>query len=158
VFLSATTCVLLLAGCGDDSSKEESSATTTPSAATSVAKSNACPAEGCKVRITDATKGPNGEIILTFDANYTPDMAHNHFHVFWDHFKPEQVSDDAERTHHVKQGDWVPTADNPYTTGEAVSVKVRESSTRVCVTAGDRDHVVVDPKLFECRDVSGLLT
>ena len=158
LFVTATTCLVVLGGCGDDGGKKQSAATTTPPPPTQVTTPNACPADGCQVRIAEATKAPNGELVLTFAANYTPDVARNHFHVYWDNFKPEQVSDDAERTHHVKQGDWVPTADNPYTTGEAASVKMRGSSTHVCVTAGDRDHVVIDPKLFDCRDVSGLLT
>ena len=33
---------------------------------------------------------------------------------------------------------------------------VRQTSSRVCVTAGDRDHNVLDPTIVDCRDVSAL--
>ena len=150
--------VLLVGACGegdDEDSAAESEGTTTTA---ETAKPNTCQADGCQVRFTNATRAGDGELVLTFDANFTPEDAGNHFHVFWDTFKPEQVSDDAERKHKVKQGDWEPTAANPFTTANAASVKTRGESTKVCVTAGDRDHNVLNPELFDCRDVSTLLT
>jgi len=117
---------------------------------------NACPADGCRATITSAT-GAGGEVQLTFDANFDADLARNHFHVFWDTYTAEQVSDDAEPRFRVQQGNWVPTDDNPYTTSDEVSVKVRQGSTRLCVTAGDRNHNVIDPSIVDCRDVSDLL-
>jgi hypothetical protein len=94
---------------------------------------------------------------LAFSGNYTSFFSLNHFHVFWDTFKPEQVSDNAERTYNVTQGSWEPTADNPYTTAGTASTAVRGESTRICVTPGDRDHNVIDPKIVECRDISQYL-
>jgi hypothetical protein len=38
-----------------------------------------------------------------------------------------------------------------------VSVDTRGGSTTICVTAGDRDHAVIDSALVDCRDVSDLL-
>ena len=58
----------------------------------------------------------------------------------------------------VTQGEWVPTGDYPqYVTEGAVSTSVRGDSHTVCVTAGDRDHNVIDSSLVNCRDVSALL-
>ena len=156
LLLTAAVSLAVLGACGDDD--DEDAADTTDTTAESGEAPNACPSDGCKVKIANVTKAPDGELVVAMDANYTPDDARNHFHVFWDTFKPEQVSDDAERKHNVTQGDWVPTAENPFTTVDAVSVKVRGQSTKVCVTAGDRDHNVIDPKLFDCRDVASLLT
>jgi hypothetical protein len=121
-----------------------------------VPAANACPAEGCKVKITSVTK-VGAELKIGFEANYLPDVSRNHFHVYWDTFTSKQVSNDAEPRFKVKQGAWVPTADNPFTTADAVAVAQRGQSTTVCVTAGDRHHNVIDPNLFDCRDVSALL-
>ena len=164
VALSALGLSALFVSCAEGEDEAVSTSTssaaaggTTSSVASARAAPNACPAEGCRVRITSATR-EGSEIKLSFEANYTPDAARNHFHVYWDTYSARQVSDNAEPRFGVKQGEWVPTADNPFTTTEAVSVAARQSSTRLCVTAGDRDHNVIDPEAVDCRDVSGLLT
>jgi hypothetical protein len=108
------------------------------------------------VRFVSATRSGD-EIRLTFEANYTPDVSRNHFHVFWDTYTSKQVSVDAARRFGLSVGNWLPTADNPFVTTGPVSVRVRGQSRKVCVTAGDRDHNVIDPSLVDCRDVSGLL-
>lgn len=154
----------LLAACGGNSGKRSTATTATTAATTATTASgsaappaNACPPDGCQVRIADVSRA-GAELRLRFDTNYTPDMSRNHVHVFWDTFTAKQVSDDAERRFGVTQGDWVPTADNPYTTGDAASVSQRGQSHRICVTAGDRDHNVLNPDLVDCRDVSNLLS
>ena len=144
----------VLTSCGGGGKR--AAVTTTTASRPSAAPANACPPDGCRVRIVDVTRAGD-ELRLAFDANYTPDESRNHFHVYWDTFTAQQVSDDAERRFGVKQGDWVPTADNPYTTGDVASVKARGQSHTICVTAGDRHHNVLDPRLFDCRDVSRLL-
>jgi hypothetical protein len=76
--------------------------------------------------------------------------------VYWDIYTADQVSNDAA-TRGVKQGEWVPTDDYPeFVTTGAVSTAVRKGSTKVCVTAGDRDHNVIDSSIVNCRDVSDL--
>ena len=56
------------------------------------------------------------------------------------------------------QGEWVPTDDDPvFVTGDVVSTTKRGSSTKVCVTAGDRDHNVIESSIVNCRDVADLL-
>lgn len=117
---------------------------------------NACPVEGCKVNFASIDKAGD-ELQLTFTANYTPEISGNHFHVYWSKFQAKQVSDNAESKFGVTQGDWEPTADNPYTTAGAVAVSQKGDSGQICVTAGDKDHNVLNPDLFECRDVAGLL-
>lgn len=126
------------------------SATATPTAA----MPNACPADGCRVSIV-AVRDAGDELTLDLQANFAPDISHNHFHVYWDRFTAEQVSDDAAPRFKVTQGDWVPTADQTFTTADAASVAKRENSARICVTAGDRDHNVIDPTLFQCHDAPG---
>lgn len=150
--LLAVAVAMAATACGGSSGK---SATTSSSAAHS-SLPNACPADGCKVRIVSVS-GAGTEMKISFDANYSPDVSRNHFHVYWDTFTAKQVSDDAEPRFHVTQGAWVPTGDNPFTTTDAVSVSVRKGSTTVCVTAGDRNHNVIDPALFDCRAVADLL-
>ncbi len=117
---------------------------------------NACPVDGCKITITDV-KPAGKELRITWNANFTPDFSKNHIHVYWDIYTANQVSNDAA-TRGVKQGEWVPTADYPeYVTEGPVSTKARKKSTTVCVTAGDRDHNVIDASIVDCRDVSDLL-
>jgi hypothetical protein len=146
---------LALAACGSDEPAADSD---TPSVGTtsSAPPSNACPVDGCVISIVDVAK-EGDEIAVTWDANFNPDVSKNHIHIFWDRYTPEQVSSDAE-ANNLKQGEWVPTDAVPtYVTGSAVSVKNRGDSTTICATAGDRDHVVIDPSLVDCRDVSALL-
>lgn len=126
-------------------------ATATPTVS-SAALPNACPAEGCSVRIV-GVRTAGTELELDLEANFAPDISNNHFHVYWDRFTAEQVSDDAAPRFGVTQGDWVPTDVDPYTTADAASLSRREGAARICVTAGDRDHNVLDPKLFQCHDV-----
>ncbi len=98
-----------------------------------------------------------GELVVTFDANFSPDIAGNHFHVYWDSFEADQVSSDAT-DRGVTQGDWHPTDEYPdYTTAEATSVSLRGDSETLCVTAGDRDHAVIDATAVTCEDVSAQL-
>lgn len=145
---------LAASGCSDDDST--SSTTTTSEDASSAAAQNACPVEGCKIAITDAV-ADGQEIRLTWEANFDPDFSKNHVHVYWDTYSADQVSNDAA-DRNVVQGEWVPTGDDPeFVTEGAVSTSARGTSTTVCVTAGDRDHNVIDSSITDCRDVSALL-
>lgn len=119
---------------------------------------NACPVDGCQVKIVSVEKAGD-ELEVTFEANYAPDFSKNHFHVWWgENYTVEQVSNNAETVHHVKQGDWHPTADYPaYTTQSSVSVKERGEATTLCVSPGDRNHDIIDVKIMDCRSVADLL-
>lgn len=141
----------LLAGCGSD---EGTSASTAPAGDGPVA--NACPAEGCSITILDVQQSGD-QLEVTWEANFLPDVSKNHIHVYWDTFKAEEVSSDAEANGFV-QGDWSPTGDYPsYITESGASVVNRGDSTTLCVTAGDRDHAVIDPTIVNCRDVADQL-
>ncbi len=129
---------------------------TTAPEPTSVAASNACPAEGCKVSF-QGIEDAGDELTLTFSSNFTPELSGNRFHVYWDRFEARQVSSDAASKHGVAQGEWQPTADNPFTTTGPAAVGRRGESTAICVTAGDKDNNVIDPAAAECRDVAGFL-
>lgn len=147
---------LTIVACGGD----EPSGGATPAApagsATVAPVANACPPEGCRITIVDAAR-EGDEIAVTWEANFKPDISRNHIHVYWDIYTADQVSSDAE-ARGVSQGEWVPTDVVPtYVTESAVSVDTRGDSTTICVTAGDRDHAVIDASLVECRDVSDLL-
>jgi hypothetical protein len=146
-----------LVGCGSDEPSGNSaggSQTTDNEAAAPVA--NACPAEGCVVTITKTAK-EGSEIAVTWETNFAPDVSKNHIHIYWDKYTADQVSSDAE-ARGVKQGEWVPTDKFPtYVTQGPVSVKNRGNSTTLCVTAGDRDHAVIDSSIVDCQDVSDLL-
>ena len=43
---------------------------------------NACPVDGCQVKIVGVKKS-GGELEVTLEANFMPDMSKNHFHVWW---------------------------------------------------------------------------
>lgn len=117
---------------------------------------NACPADGCTIQITNVA--PSGdELEITWEANFLPDVSRNHIHVYWDTFKAEEVSSDAE-ANGFTQGDWVPTDIYPvYVSDGALSVANRAESTTICVTSADRDHAVIDPSDVQCVDVSSHL-
>ena len=125
------------------------------SAALAQDATNACPVDGCKVSIASVEKAGD-ELKLRFDANFAPDLSKNHIHVWWgENFTVEQVSNNAEPVYGVKQGEWHPTDDYPdYTTQSAVSVAVRGDATTICVSAADRNHDILDVKLFECESVA----
>lgn len=117
---------------------------------------NACPPEGCSIQIMSVEKSES-ELVLGWTANFLPDVSRNHIHVYWDNFKAEQVSSDAE-ANGFEQGDWVPTSAYPsYTTEGAMSLSSRGESTIICVTAANRDHKVLDPGAVHCMDVSANL-
>lgn len=117
---------------------------------------NVCPPEGCRVEITAAERQA-GELELSFEANFAPDLARNHLHVYWDNFSTEQVSVDAAVRFGVRQGDWAETDENPYVTGGAASVGARGESMSICATASDLNHGVIDPQLADCFDVGELV-
>lgn len=117
--------------------------------------SNACPVDGCMVRIVSVE--PKGdELQLTLDANFTPDFSKNHVHVWWGElFDVKQVSNNAEPVYKVKQGSWHPTDEYPtYVTQSAASVAARNGAVTLCVSAADRNHDILDPALFECQSVA----
>jgi hypothetical protein len=157
--------LLVLTGCGDDDDADPESDTSAADTGADTAAGagdtseagagNACPPDGCTIAIAaiGADAGA-GELVLTFDANFSPDIAGNHFHVYWDTFEADQVSSDAA-DRGVTQGDWHPTDEYPdYTTTEATSVSQRGESATLCVTAGDRDHAVIDATAVNCVDAT----
>jgi hypothetical protein len=155
VLVSISLLALVLVGCGSNEPTAGSGSDET-TAGSEAPVANACPAEGCKIRIVDAARD-GGEIAVTWEANFAPDISKNHIHVYWDIYSADQVSSDAE-ARDVTQGEWVPTDAMPtYVTESAVAVATRGDSTTICVTAGDRDHAVIDSALVDCRDVADLL-
>ena len=116
---------------------------------------NACPVDGCEVRIEQVTRSGE-ELALTFKSNFTPDVSKNHFHVWWgENFTVQQVGRNAEPVYNVKQGRWHRHADYPtYTTQGAASTKVRGQATTICVSAADRHHNILDVKKYHCADAS----
>jgi hypothetical protein len=119
---------------------------------------NACPVDGCAIKIIGVKKS-GSELELTLESNFTPDMSKNHIHVWWgENYKIEQVSNNAETVHHVKQGDWHPMADYPtYITQSAVSTTARGDAKTICVSPADRNHDILDVKVLHCVDVSSQL-
>ena len=116
---------------------------------------NACPVDGSLVSIIEVAP-KDGELSITFEANFTPDNARNHLHVWWgEQYTVEQVGRNAQSDFSVEQGKWHRHDDYPnYLTTGAASVTVRADATTLCVTAADRGHNVLDAALFNCIDVS----
>ena len=116
---------------------------------------NACPVDGCEVKIM-GMKRAGDELELTFEANFTPDVSKNHLHVWWgEKFTVEQVGRNAEPVHGVTKGSWHRHDDYPtYITQGAASTSERGDATTVCVSAADRNHNILDIKLYNCVDAS----
>lgn len=119
---------------------------------------NACPVDGCVVTITGIAEAGD-ELSVTFDANFTPDVAKNHFHVWWgEQYTVKQVGRNAKSMFGVEQGRWHRHDDYPnYVTTNAASTGARDGATTLCVTAADRDHNVLDATLFHCMDAAAYL-
>ncbi|CAB1084926.1 hypothetical protein D1AOALGA4SA_12427 [Olavius algarvensis Delta 1 endosymbiont] len=126
--------------------------------ATAASMPNACSVDGCDVKIVGVTKA-GGELEITFESNFMPDVSKNHFHVWWgENFTVEQVSRNAQTVHGVEQGRWHRHADYPsYVTQGAASTSVRGQATTICVSAADRNHNILDVKVYDCVDVSDKL-
>ena len=92
-------------------------------------------------------------------ANFTPDMSKNHIHVWWgENYTVKQVSNNAEPVYKVKQGEWHPMADYPvYVTQSSASTKVHGNAKALCVSPADRNHDILEVKIFKCMDVSSAL-
>jgi len=116
---------------------------------------NACPVDGCDVKILEVTRAGD-ELELTLESNFTPDVSKNHFHVWWgENFTVEQVGRNAQTVHGVKQGRWHRHADYPiYITQGAASTSVRGEAVTICISPADRNHNILDVKVFHCVDVS----
>lgn len=149
--------VVLVGACGSDG--DEAAPATTAASSEAQADgpaANACPPEGCEITIT-SVEPAGDELAVTWNANFLPDFSRNHIHVFWDDVNADQVSSDAE-SRGVEQGTWTPTDEYPvYVTGSETSLSTRPDSTTLCVTAADRDHVVIDSSIVHCMDVSAQL-
>jgi hypothetical protein len=119
---------------------------------------NACPVDGCDVKILEVTRSGD-ELEITFKANFMPDVSKNHFHVWWgENFTVEQVGRNAQTVHGVEQGRWHRHADYPtYITQGAASTSVRGDAVTICVSSADRNHNILDVKVFHCVDVSDKL-
>lgn len=119
---------------------------------------NACPVDGCVVEVS-AVESAGKELKLTFQANFTPDVAKNHFHVWWgENFTVKQVGRSAVTEHGVKQGKWHRHADHPtYITTGAASTGVRGKATTICVSAADRNHNILDVAIYHCKDADSHL-
>ena len=119
---------------------------------------NACPVDGCEVKIV-GVKRSGAELELTFDSNFTPDNSKNHFHVWWgENFTVEQVGRNAAPLYGVKQGQWHRHDDYPtYITQGAASTSVRGDAVTLCVSAADRNHNILDVKIYHCVDVKDKL-
>lgn len=118
---------------------------------------NACPVDGCEVKIVNVKQSGN-ELALTFEANFKPDVSKNHLHVWWgENFEVEQVGRNA-KAFGVEKGKWHRHDDYPsYTTTGAASTSIRDGAVTICVTAADRDHNVLDAGLYHCVDASSHL-
>jgi hypothetical protein len=113
--------------------------------------------DGCEVEIIEVNRAGD-ELVITFKANFMPDVSKNHLHVWWgENFDVKQVGRNA-KTFGVEKGKWHRHDDYPkYTTTGAASTSIRGSAVTVCVTAADRNHNILDATLFNCVDASSYL-
>lgn len=118
---------------------------------------NACPVDGCEVRIV-AIEPAGDELKITFEANFKPDVSKNHLHVWWgEQYDVKQAGRNAG-SFGMEKGKWHRHDDYPeYVTTGAASTSIRNGAVTVCVTAADRNHNVLDANLFHCVDASAHL-
>ncbi len=118
---------------------------------------NACPVDGCEVRILEV-KAAGDELALSFESNFKPDVSKNHLHVWWgEKYDIKQVGRNAS-TFGMEKGKWHRHDDYPdYITTGAASTTIRDGAVTICVTAADRNHNVLDASLYHCVDASGHL-
>ncbi len=117
-----------------------------------------CPADGCQIRILSAE--PIGsELQLILEANWTPSTQASHAHYYWSpQYTASQVGGDSTARFGVPVGAWDLDDRYPlYVTEGDVSLANRGSNTELCVTAADAGHNVLDPTLFDCISVAGLI-
>ena len=113
-----------------------------------------CPADGCRVRIVEATR-VDGELDLTIEANWFLDVASEHAHYFWSRFMANQVGADSADRFGVASGAGDLSDSFPvYRTAGAASLAAQADATEICVTAADGLHNVIDPNLFDCFPVA----
>ncbi len=118
-----------------------------------------CPPEGCMVRIV-SIEPTDGELQLTLEANWEMSIQGMHAHYFWSpRYSPAQVGNDSPARFGVPSGDW--DLDDRYplyvTEGEVSLSRQRPEDTDLCVTAADAGHNVLDPDLFDCAPLAGLV-
>lgn len=152
-FLLLGTCALLISCSGVDGKQDALEETPASEGELLI---NLCPDRGCRVEISEVER-QGGELQLTFEANFAPDLARNHLHVYWDNFSAQQVSVDAGIRFGVRQGDWTETDENVFVTSGATMVGARGDSMVICVTVADLNHSVIDPQHSDCFDVGELL-
>ncbi|GAB4224969.1 MAG: hypothetical protein Tsb0032_30490 [Kiloniellaceae bacterium] len=115
---------------------------------------NACPVDGCEVRIVEV-KPSGSELELTLEANFTPDVSKNHIHVWWgERYTVQQAGRGAMPVYGVEKGAWHRHDDYPtYVTQGAASTSERADTVQLCVSAADRDHYILDVEVYHCVDV-----
>ncbi|HIP52648.1 MAG TPA: hypothetical protein EYH03_01375 [Chromatiales bacterium] len=109
---------------------------------------NACPVDGCEVKIV-SVKPSSDELEVNFSANFTPDVAKNHFHVWWGElYTVEQVGRSAQSEHGVQQGKWHRHDDYPtyITTGAASSALANTPCENPFVSQPMSGRQAVDPR------------
>lgn len=121
-------------------------------------RSNACPVDGCVVKIVDA-KRSGKELELTFESNFSPDVSKNHFHTWWgEKYTVKHVGRNAKAVYGVTKGRWQLTADYPaFVTKRAASTSVRDGAVTMCVSAANRDHNILNIDTFHCVNVADKL-
>lgn len=117
---------------------------------------NLCPEEGCRVEVTAAER-QGEELLLSLQANFAPDLARNHIHIYWDNFSAEQVGSDSPARFGVRQGEWAEVERTSFATSGRVSVSARGESMMICATAADLDHRVINPRQSDCFEVGELV-
>jgi actin-like ATPase involved in cell morphogenesis len=146
-----------------DTTAPAAAATTAGSAATAAAPTAAsttaapaCPATETRPCIQMRSIALQGDsLVIEWDAfNFTPSESDVHAHFFWDNQLPQQAGTNAA-DFGVPLGAWELTAAQPFVSGVdpttplLVSRKPPEA-TRVCVTAANAAHAVIDPNVFQC--------
>ena len=133
-------------------------ATTSTTVPSSTADASACP-EGTTalcIDITDVQPSADGfGLVIEWDAfGFTPSVADNHAHFYWNSSDVTTVGTQAPAE---QQNPWDAIDAQPYDSTDRDDRTMRpanaDGATAVCATPADRDHAVIDPIFFDCFDL-----
>ena len=108
------------------------------------------------IDITDVQPSADGlGLVIEWDAfGFTPSLADNHAHFYWNTSAVTTVGTQAPAE---QQNPWDAIDAQPYDSTDRDDRTMRpanaDGATAVCATPADRDHAVIDPTFFDCFDL-----
>ncbi|MEL6894040.1 MAG: hypothetical protein AAFP84_20795, partial [Actinomycetota bacterium] len=104
-----------------------------------------CPGDG-RCIVIERVSIEGGEYVIRWNSSFTPSVAGDHAHFFWDVHEPSQVGSAS-----ADQAPWELTDATTFVpSGEMRRANRPEGANGICATAADADHAVIDPSFYSC--------